>query len=449
MVNIKTKRFLYGVLKNTVCLKNGCHAVIGARRVGKTVLFLQLNEDFGSEADYFDCTALLGRGRDDFDFEKYYQNAVESGKRIIFLDETCKLGIDYLAHFIQYTRLYSANLCILITGSVAAVVKKQVYEIGRGTYFSLPPFMYIERLCWSQGVSEIDPDCIREGTSDALFKDYLKNQIMSEREFLGYMRGVAEDTLGSYREHTFLEDSLDMPDDVLINALKYVSLCQFVYKKDSGAYIDLPSIEKKLRDKVFEDYSAAKSKWGLSSADIDNAVNLLLGCALARRSGYYKGHSISFEEPLLSERRVPSIIFEYPWFTSIFLSPDIQNSSAMLNQWVKYSILLRASYIYQYVYKYRSNDSIELDVVYMTEDFNAIEVKNRPYKNNPESYILSARRHALDAGISEFLITSSDSSDRNDKLAACMELEYIDILNSGLAYSRNTASELEVKFGMT
>ena len=75
MVNIKTKRFLYGVLKNTVCLKNGCHAVIGARRVGKTVLFLQLNEDFGSEADYFDCTALLGRGRDDFDFEKYYQNA--------------------------------------------------------------------------------------------------------------------------------------------------------------------------------------------------------------------------------------------------------------------------------------------------------------------------------------------------------------------------------------
>ena len=442
---ITTKRFLYNVLIETVCKKNGCFSVTGARRVGKTILFLQLNEYFGDKSDYFDCTSLTSDTS--FDFEGYYQNAIESEKRVIFLDEVCKINDYYLADFIKYTKIYSSSLCIMLTGSVAAIVKKRMNEIGRGNNFQLPPFLYIERLCWENGYNEIDSNAVRKLTTDSSLKTYLKNQMMSSAELLGYMQGVVEDTIGSYKERTFLEDIEDINDDVLINGLKYIALCQFVYKKKNGGYADIPSVEKSIRKIIFEDYQTARSKWGLSNKNIEDVVNLLVGCCLAKRVTYYRGNLVNVSEIGLADKDVPEIIFEYPWYSSVCFDKAIQESDSIMNQWVEYAVLIRASYIYQYVNKYRANDDVEIDVLYMSDKYYGIEVKNRPYANNSRAYINQLSQKAAAIGLADCIISSSDSDNRNDIIVSCMELEYIDLLKQGELYSGLDISKLIKKYG--
>ena len=445
MLNIKTKRFLYRVLINTACKKTGCFSVTGARKVGKTILFLQLDEYFAEKSDYFDCTTLMTD--ETFDFEQYYKKAVEAGRKILFLDEVCKINDYYLADFIKYTKIYSANLCIMLTGSVATIVKKRMNEIGRGNNYQLPPFLYIEKLCWENGYEEIDLNAIRSLTTDARFKEYLKSQMMSPMELLGYMQGVVEDTIDSYSERTFLEDN-ERPDDItLMNALKYIALCQFVYKKKSGEYVVIPSIEKKIRDIIFDDYKTAKAKWGLTNTDIESVVNLLLGCNLARKVIYYRGNLIKIEELKIVDENVPDIIFEYPWYCSVCFDSVIQESDAIMDQWVEYAVLIRASYIYQYVNKFRSSDDAEFDVLYMTDKYYGVEVKNKPYGNNSGAYIQRIKEIADNIGLTGHIISSSDEVYRNDKIISCMELEYIDLLMHEELHSKLDICKLMDKYG--
>lgn len=443
-MHIETKRFLYKILINTVCRKSGCNAVIGARKVGKTILFLQLNEYFNGEADYFDCTSLLTD--ESFDFKDYYEKAISDGKKIIFLDEVCKINDYYLADFIKCTKIYSSQLCIMITGSVATVVKKRMNEIGRGSSYQLPPFMYIEKLCWEHGCNEVDVNAIKNVTSDVEFKKYLKHQMMTPLELLGYMQGVVDDTITSYRERTFLESSSDIEDNKLMNSLKYISLCQYVYKKDNGQFVNIPSIEKEIRDQIFEDYKIARAKWNLSNIDIENTVNILLGCNLAKKVSAKRTEFLNVSGMELADDKVPEIVFEYPWYCSVCFDAEIQNSEAMLNLWIEYAVLLRASYVYQYVNKYRSNDDIEIDVIYLAKHYSGVEVKDRPYKNNSHAYINRERTAADNIGLCSFIISSSDEMYRNDKIISCLELEYIDLMSHSAVYSDKTIEELFKKY---
>ena len=441
---INTKRFLYKVLIESVCKKTGCFSVSGARKVGKTILFLQLNEYFGVKSDYFDCTSLISDAS--FDFEDYYKKAIESGKTIILLDEVCKMNDVYLADFVKYTKIFSSRLCILITGSVATVVKKRMSEIGRGSNYQLPPFLYIERLCWENGYDEVDVNAVKTLTSHDKFKEYLKSQMMTSAELLGYMQGVVEDSISSYTERTFLEDSDRIEDTILMNALKYIALCQFVYKKKNGDYVGIPSIEKSVREIALKDYQTARAKWGLTNKDIESVVNLLIGCNLAKRVVYYRGNLIKVEEIRIADKDVPEIIFEYPWYCSVCFDKAIQESDAIMDQWVEYAILIRASYIYQYVNKYRANDDSEIDILYMSDQYYGIEVKNKPYSNNNRTYIEKMKQTADEIGLADCIISSSDSDYRNDIIVLTMELEYIDLLKRGELYSELNVSKLIEKY---
>ena len=116
---IQTKRFLYNILKGTVCNTTGCYAVKGARGVGKTTLFLQLKEYFGDKAEYINCANLPEDGS--FDFGLLYRNAIDKGVKIMLFDEICKVGIDYYADFKwgAYKYAYETkDLCILISFSM-------------------------------------------------------------------------------------------------------------------------------------------------------------------------------------------------------------------------------------------------------------------------------------------------------------------------------------------
>lgn len=233
MLDIKTKRFLYQILIS-VCSKKGCHSVLGARKVGKTALFLQLDEYFADKSTYFDCTSLMSDTS--FSFEDFYENAVNSGKEVIFLDEVCKINNHCLANFIMSTKLYSHSLCILFTGSDITVVKKRMNQICRGIEFNLPPFLYIERLCWKHGYDEVNLDAIKELTSDLELKEYLKSQPIPPKEILDCMQGIEKRIISS-SDGFYRNDKI-----VACMELEYIDLLR---KQDLYSKLDISQLISK------------------------------------------------------------------------------------------------------------------------------------------------------------------------------------------------------------
>ena len=448
---IKTKRFLYDIIiekiakaeSNRFGFTKSFIAVLGARKVGKTILFQQLAEYYGNKALYFDCSNISILS--DFTFKNFYEDAYNKGIRYVFLDETCKIGAEHYIDFIQNTKLYYAGMNICITGSVYFIVEHQSEQIGRGIDIDLPQITYIERLCWDNNLEKIDIDFIKN-TSDSNLKEYLKNQMLSDEALVDYMKRVIIDTIDSYRERTSLE-GLDkqISDKVLINALKYISLCQLVYKKDNGKYVDLPLIENDLEEKIFDNYELAKNKYNLKNKEIKTVLDILLGCGLAKRTRFIT--SKNFRTLDIEDIEIPAILFEYPWFSNVCLSTEIQKSEAIVDQLIEYIILLRASYIYEEVDKLRVDNTNEIDIIYLTKfKYSGLEVKNKPYENNKIKYINRMNTFAKEVNLQEFLLSSNDSINRNDKIVACLELEYINVVREGTIWSEKSIGTLLNKF---
>jgi predicted AAA+ superfamily ATPase len=163
---IKTKRFAYDILKEyydycekteTISYFNGCTTVLGARKVGKTILLKQLCEVEPSKSYYMDCTDMP----ETFDFESFYEECLSKGVSRVFLDEVCKIPDDIIADFIESTKLYSAKILITITGSVKLSVSKLSSRIGRGRTIELPPISYTEQIGWEGVSSNIQNSDIR------------------------------------------------------------------------------------------------------------------------------------------------------------------------------------------------------------------------------------------------------------------------------------------------
>lgn len=186
---IKTKRFAYDILKEyydycekteTISYFNGCTTVLGARKVGKTILLKQLCEVEPSKSYYMDCTDML----ETFDFESFYEECLSKGVSRVFLDEVCKIPDDIIADFIEFTKLYSAKILITITGSVKLSVSKLSSRIGRGRTIELPPISYTEQIGW-EGVSsspELLLNFLRSGNIDTLDNTIDSYQIDSRLE---------------------------------------------------------------------------------------------------------------------------------------------------------------------------------------------------------------------------------------------------------------------------
>lgn len=416
--SIKTKRFLYEILTTNILHKNGCFGVLGSRYVGKTILLQQLYCDNIETASYLDCSFL--QYNSNFSFSYYYSSVIKEDKHIVLLDEVCKINSNIYLEFIHSTKLYSAKLCIIITGSVQLLVDNICNEICRGKTFVLPPFFYIEKLCWLHEIESIQLQPIKQFINKDTLSGYLKNQFMSNDKLLSYTKGVVHDTITSYRDNTILEGDITIDDKTLNNALKYISLCQVIYHRSSdNNFNNIPNIEPELRGLIFKgDYEAACNKWYLKKQDIEKVISLLACSNLI--------HKVANMKEL--DNTEDAYIFEYPWYTSYCLSPSIQDSDVLLNMWVEYSILLRASYIYSDVAKYRNIYGDEIDIVYKINNWYGLEIKNRPKSNINNNYTRKLNKLSKDLSLSELLISDEDI---NPVLVAILEFEYIQIIYRG------------------
>lgn len=447
----KTKRFIYDVLEKNVLNKPGCNAIIGSRMVGKTVVMMQLCEDNKSNSIYKDVSSLDS----DFDFNSFFEYCRDNKIYNVFFDEVCKLNEDLIGDFITYTRLYAGDMCIVITGSVGVSVSTLNSNIGRGGDYELPPIMYIERLLWSKGIDSITSESIKCCSTYDLFIDYIKKQnSQSIKEHEDYIVSVVKDTLESYLRNTSVGDRrVNISVEEIKDAVKYISFCQMVYKKDNGTYVDVPAIGKNIRDSLKEDYKVYKQRWNLNSDKIKYVCEILQGCYLAKGTYIFRGEELSLETLKLDDLNVSACIFEYPWLASICISEKLRDLDDMLDIWIENAILLRESNIYPFADKVRSGIR-EIDSVYgigymSTGGYYGLEVKNRPGKNLNRKYLDGEKEYAMSLGLKGIDFTSSDDSEgylRLDKVVASLELEYVNMMLKGEVRCDSNIKELVTKY---
>ena len=166
------------------------------------------------------------------------------------------------------------------------------------------------------------------------------------------------------------------------------------------------------------EYEAARNKWHLKKHDIEKVISLLACSNLMHR----------FSNMMAFNNMEDAYVFEYPWYASYCLSPSIQSSKILLDMWVEYSILLRVSYVYSDVAKYRDISGNEIDIVYKINNWYGLEIKNRPKSNISDSYNKKLSKLSQDLSLSELLISDEDL---NPILVAMLEFEYVQIVSKG------------------
>ena len=453
----KTKRFLYNIVEKNVLNKPSCSCIVGSRKIGKTILLQQLAEAHKDDTIYIDGSVEFN-GKE-VNFKKVYEGFIEEGKKNILIDEVCKIDEDLLADFISTTKLYAGELCFIITGSVGTSVSKICDRIGRGgEEYVLPPIMYIEYLCWNSGVLNANINDIKMLSNYNKYILYIKQQnIGSTSNHLQYIKEVVSDTIESYLRDTSLGDNmLKLPIEDIYDAVKYISICQFVYELNTGDFVSIPTLSEEIKKELGDEYKKVKNRWNLSKGTIKYVLSLLYGCNLARKTRLYVGNNLEVENLNLEDNSVDTCIFEYPWLSSLFLSPLVKEDDSFIDIWVENSILLRESYIYPFYDKYRNKDNKEIDTIYEVDfgNFHGLEVKNKKYGNNSRTYISKIKTSAKEIGLEDVYLTCSDEPRGNasniflslDKVIASMELEYISLLEEGEIYSKLSVDKLVKKY---
>ena len=450
----KTKRFIYNIIEKNILNKPGCSCIVGSRRIGKTVLLLQLEENNNDSTVYIDGTTF----KEGTDFKCLYDKFISEGKMNILIDEVCKINEDLLADFMSTTRRYAGELCFIITGSVGASVSRICDSIGRGGEYILPPIMYIEYLCWSSGVLNVTIEDVKKLTNYDKYIKYIKDQnIDSTADYLSYIKNVVSDASESYLRATALGDRmLEIPIGDVYDAVKFISICQFVYRLDSGDHILESTLSKDVREILINEYNKEKTRWIVSRNVIDYVSSLLYGCDLMKRADIYMGNNLRREGASLAYKFVDACVFEYPWLSSFYLTRLFKDNDLFIDLWVENSIFLREAYIYPFYKKYRNIDMDEIDTIYEVDfgNFHGLGVINRKCDNFQRKYVPKVKQLSRDIGLENAYLTCTDDPKGNladiylrlDKIAASMELEYMSLMDEGEIYSCLSADQLVDKY---
>lgn len=416
-----TKRFVYNALLSKIRVwkksdektANHAFAISGVRRIGKTTVLQQLY-NFLPNSVYVDG-AVFSSGMLDFIYKVRNSNI-----QYVLIDEICKISMEELQPLISFVKCGSDNIFFVFIGSVPSVVEEIASSILDCNVIDLQPILYIERLQWQLKTISFE-EVIKKSTND-MFMEWLKtsNLYCSREEALKYVRGIVSDTMVSYTKFgynnvldRFLSQSGTNLDSVS-ELFYYVIACQFIYiAESSGKYADAPvfsiandfiGIAKTCRKRV----NAIKAKY--SNNVIKAFCEVLEGAKLARRIDLYTEANNESLKKVADDYYVPAYLFEFPQLFGYVLDADI--SGNLFDLWVEYCILMKASYYYYNVGKYRVGDaSFEVDVVYNYSEFEfenkgIIEVKNRPERNSK----LSSYAGIDMSNVSEFVLSCNDGS---------------------------------------
>ena len=423
-VKITTKRFLFNTICDKVVPSTGLFGITGARYTGKTTLLRQVQQKYFDEAYYLDCSYI----DDTFSFSDFYDKMRSVGKHLILLDDICEVDEYNYQELIDATRENSKSLCIIITGGVSALVNKLCTQAGYSNIYTLPPIMYIEKLSWDNGFNEINLDCIRKKTDDKTLRNYLRSQFILDDDLIEYMKTVVQGYVDSY--HPDKEISLSVGN--VINILRYLSLCQVIYRQYSP-YVSLLEIESDLVQIINDgDYSRAKIKWDLSKQRIEEGMQFLKDNNLISETSVINTFTTD-QLPL------GNIVFEYPWICCCCFKPNKTDVDELLPLCLEYAVLQRLSYIYKDVIKYRTISSEDIDTIYIVNKkyglaiYDTLAIGVGPIRERKLAEIMD--RLELDYIVCGHI-------EVNAQLLASLELELYNIYCDGLLETEKTVVDV-------
>lgn len=432
---LKTKRFLYDVMitrlnkldayaaRNNDAYEDSATAILGILQVGKTVLLKQLHNAAPDISEYRDCSKLS----ESFDFEEYLQALTDSGVKHLFLDEVCKIHRDMVADLVSFIKNASAFMSVTFTGSTKQAVEALSADVCRGISVELPPIMYIERLAWAQSrevCSLTGVDLLSMSSIDS-FASYLNTGkilggMLTDETALDYVRGIVSDTTKSYLSRYSSGSAVTLTRRDIDMILIYISLVQHVIKTKKNEYCDLPLLSKDIKNRIKSEWAALKNILNVTDK-ITAMCHIILNSGLARKVAVYApsegaGFFTNPEPVPLIDENIPSLIFEYPWYASLALTPLLNRQETLWGIWLENDLLMKSVYCYPFADKFRRDEADELDMVYLTGLFvggkkGGIESKWRPYsKVNNANDLARYARIAKGLGLDELAITCKDKN---------------------------------------
>ena len=490
---LKTKRFLYDVMitrlnkldayaaRNNDAYEDSATAILGVRQIGKTVLLKQLYNAAPDISEYRDCTDLPS----DFDFDGYLRELLDSGIKRLFLDEVCKIQRDSLADLIRFIKDACAFMSVTFTGSTKQAVASLSADVCRGRAIELPPIMYVERLAWARAkeVCYLTGEDLLGMSSIDAFASYLNTGTIEKDVFdiskvLGYVYGLVQDTMKSCFARYSSDKATELSNQDVNTILNYVSLVQHVIKTKKNAYCDLPILSRSIKNSIKDKWVAMQDILDITDK-VTKMCHILLDSGLARKVSIYTpaegaGFATKLESVPLIDENIPSLIFEYPWYASLSVTPELNKQETLWGIWLENDLLMKSVYCYPFADKYRRDETDELDMVYLTglsvgNKKGGIESKWRPYsKVNNANDLARYAGIAKGLGLDELAITCKDKNwvvpptlaeakkegypevivCRADLLHLALELGYIDVQQRGDCYANKTALELMKHFGL-
>ena len=369
------KRHVFTEMKKYIRTKQ-IIAIVGLRRVGKTVLMKQIIKELADMDNknvfYFLFDELLVQKPEILEdiIEYYLKNISGTGQKYIFLDEIQK--VPYWQDVLK--RLYDArdDLKFFVSGSASLQIKKSKESLaGRIFDFHLPVLTFREFL-------EMNGIVIDKVTLDQndLYNVYNKNLHKAsslDRMFSNYvLRGAfpeiskeGDETIVKNYIKSSLIDKMIMYDipaifevrrkDILFSILEYCS-------RETSNLIDISNLAKMFGT----DYQTIRSYifYLINSFIIDLSYNYSKSTARQLR----KNKKIYIAHPSIS-------------MTMSKYSQDVLNVSEVMGKYAESIAFQHAKILNEKISFWRTPQKEEIDIILENENLLPIEVK---YKNNPD-----------------------------------------------------------------
>lgn len=456
-MDVQTKRYMYNVLMDKIakwqelctakkdCSAEHSYAISGVRRIGKTTILRQLYNTL-SDVLYIDGTDFNGRMSD------VLYKAQAKGVKYILVDEVCKLQYIERCTLESFIKCGNNNIFFVMTGSVPDVVESIAESISDCNILAMPSIMYAERLSWE---NQVDIFNVVSLSTHQKYLDWLRIGELKQSN-LDYVRGIVNDTLKSYTGNEvsamkILLEKKEVTGAQLNMLFAYIIGCQLVYIKNSdNTFCKMPNIssntgggeENQNIKSLILQIDAIRGQFGTKV--IQAFCEMLESARLVRRIHIYDERDNKVLQVLRDKYSVPAYVFEYPQLIKDYFNTDVDIS--LQSMWVEYSVLIKASYYYQNVGKYRiGGGTYEVDVLYSINPYDyvnkgIIEVKNRKERSEGITKYL----HTDIQYIKEFVMTCKDVEYKEIALreaslgSACRMRNDILVLLLELAYINNT-----------
>ena len=373
-------------------------AIVGLRRVGKTVLMKQIiKNNLGIKNKenffYFLFDELIAQNPDIFEeiLDYYLKTISKEGKKFIFLDEIQK--IPYWQDIIKRFYDTKEDVKFMISGSASLQIKKSKESLAGRIYdFYMPILTFSEFL----ELNEMGMGDISEFEFDELKKFYdlnISKKPAIEEQFFKYILKGA-----------FPELVKENDEEIIKNYIRSSVIEKIILE-------DIPSVFEVKRKDILSSLVEYCSKETSNLLNVTNLASVMkVNYQTIKLYLFYLSNSFlidilyNYSKSITKQlRKNKKIHIAHPSITLTIMrySKDILNVEEVISKYVETIIFQHSKIISERIFFWRTPQKEEVDIILELNNTIPIEVKYKNKINNSDfkSIIKFIKKHKLNFGI--------------------------------------------------